>query len=142
MKFKIDGETREISDEVIKAIENADIGDYRSPQEWGVEGLTWHDEDTPLYFTIFNNRIFVWTQFIDWDEPETAEKYAKWLIEELKKKGIDKEVDDLDSEEIQAGQVTVDLWFKTGKRFEELTPKDLEKPLKIANQLRKIIEGL
>lgn len=132
MQFKIDNIEREIPDEVFNTISNnPHIGNYRTPQEWGVDGLTWEDKEW-FHLTIFDNRIFIW-RTIAADEPERAREICQDIIQALKKKGIKAEM-----EEIQAGHCTVDVWLKTGKKFEELTVEDLRKPLEILKRFRTI----
>jgi len=132
MKFKIDGKERSIPDEVLNAIEDAEIGIFRSPQEWGVEGLTWEDKDG-FHLTIFDDRIFIWRTIADFDEPENARRICEDIIKALKKKGIKATMD-----ELAAGHNAVDIWLETGKKFEELTLKDIQKPLEIFKTFRTI----
>jgi hypothetical protein len=137
MRFKIDGEIREISDEVFNFVDkNPHIGYYRTPQEWGVDGLTWEDKDL-FYFTIFDNKVFMWRTICDFDEPENAKQICKEIIKALRKKGIKATMD-----EIEEGHYTVDVWYETGKKFEELTIEDLRKPLEIYKIFRTIDEEL
>jgi hypothetical protein len=136
MRFKIDGEVREISDEVFNFVNNAEIGEYKTPQEWGVKGLTWTTEDW-FHFTIFDDKIFIWRTICDFDEPENAIQTCKQIIKALKKKGIKATMD-----ELEEGHYTVDSWYETGKKFEELTIEDLRKPLEIYKTFKTIDEEL
>jgi hypothetical protein len=45
-------------------------------------------------------------------------------------------------DEIEEGHYTVDVWYETGKKFEELTIEDLRKPLEIYKTFRTIDEEL
>jgi len=132
MKFKINDQEREISDEVFNAIEEARIGVYRTPQEWGVEGLTWVTKDL-FHLTIFDGKVFIWKSIIDFDFPEDAREICKAIIKALKKKGINATMD-----ELEEGHYTVDIWYETGKKFEELTVEDIRKPLEIFRIFKEI----
>ena len=126
-KFKTgsDGKEREIPDGVFNAInENPRTGDYRSPQEWGVDGLTWERDWNHL--TIFDDKIFIWRTIADFDEPREARRQCRYLIRELKKKGIRATMD-----EMEEGHNSVDVWLKTGKKFEELTVGDIREALRL-----------
>jgi len=136
MQFEIKGKIREISDKVFSIINgNPLVGQYRTPQEWGVDGLTWEDKDW-FYLTIFDDNVFMWRTIVDFD-PDYAKELCRNIIEALKKRGINAEMD-----ELAAGHCTVDVWLKTGKKFEELTVEDLREPLRIYKIFRTIDEEM
>jgi len=53
-------------------------------------------------------------------------KCAKRIIGALRRKGIKARMD-----ELEEGHYTVDIWYETGKRFEELREEDIRRPLEI-----------